>query len=364
MKKLKQNKNNYGMSIKSLTFLLLVSVLSVGCGSKKVDVQDQTQVATQEVGQRVSELEGRMLALSLQVQSNQERVYEVRNRAGKKTGMTAHPTLAVATTQPPTPNLAPPSTAKNTRVVAPKKPMTHVPVAQPLNKPNTAPLGQPASSPITPQVNSPKGSGYSLPPETAMYLPGDDGASKKTSVTGAPQMPPAGTPNLPPSTPLLPPTTSGISANNTGVLIAHASIPAAQPYTPPATPQLSTKSTPGEQAAYKQALDLVMRGQAQAGREGLQSFLQNHPQSKLAPNAYYWVGESYYSQGNYNDALLAFRQVTTNYPKHHKTSDALLKAGMTYQRLGDVENAKAQYETLMTNFPRTNAAKIAKSKRL
>ncbi len=378
MKEQRQNKKNCYIGLKNLIFLLLIGLLCVGCGPRKVALDEQNYHTTQELNQRVAELEGRLLALGLQVQTNQERVYEVRNRSGKKTGMLAYPSVATAGVQAPAAVVVPSRSTRTTRPAAPKKNTTHVPVPQPVatqgKQPATAPLGQ---QPVMPAPSAaPAGPGYSLPPETAMYLPGDSNAPSVSGGVGVPQMPPVGAPSLPPAnmpvtpgsslSPVLPPAnTPGVSSASSGVLIAQALPPKAQPYgAPVASPALATKSTPGEQAEYKQALDLVMRGQSQAGREGLQTFLQSHPQSKLAPNAYYWVGESYYSQGNYNDALLAFRQVTTNYPKHHKTSDALLKAGMTYQRMGDVENAKVHYQTLITNFPRSNAAKIAKSKRL
>ncbi len=371
MKAQRQGKKMFYGILKRMTFLFLVCMLLVGCGSRRADITEQNYHTAQELNQRVAELEGRMLALGLQVQTNQERVYEVRNRSGKKTGMLAYPSAAV-TPAPAAAVVAPRTTQRTRQPVAPKKNTSHVPVAQPVVTPAAAPLGQP--SPVMPapkMAAPPAGPNYSLPPETAMYLPGDSNAPGVSGSAGNPQMPSAVQPSMPPSqmpaTPVLPPSGSPISSNS-GVLIAHASIPVAQPYgasAPVAAPMpLSTKLSPGEQAEYKQALDLVMRGQAQAGRAGLQTFLQSHPQSKLAPNAHYWVGESYYSQGNYNDALLAFRQVTTNYPKHHKTSDALLKAGMTYQRMGDAENAKTQYQTLITNFPRSNAAKIARSKKL
>ena len=68
------------------------------------------------------------------------------------------------------------------------------------------------------------------------------------------------------------------------------------------------------------------------GRKILQQFLEDDPQSGLVPNALYWIGESYYQEKNYAQAILTFKDVTRRFPKHHKAAASLLKIGMLATR--------------------------------
>ncbi len=362
-----KHKQVSGNTLKKMSALVLMGLFCVGCANSKT--QSPTQSNTQAIdalGQRVSTIEGRVLALGLEVKAGQEQVYEVRNRRGQKTGMTAHPTAQTAQGPAPVAYVSP-KTNTQPRAVAPR-PSTSAPAATAATGATAAVVPAPNTSPKAPmgkldpnsglqKADSTKqtltaGDNLALPPETAVYtpaaqnnMPNSSAAPKSAGIVAsqAPQMPPAGAPLLPPQE-------------------------RAQPYSPTA-PQSAAAAAPapavaGEKGAYSQALNLVRSGQYQAGRDRFQAFLSTYPQSSLVPNAYYWIGESFYAQGNFNDALAAFKYITTNYPRHHKSPDALLKAGMTYQRLGDVENAKVHYQTLVSTFPRSNAARVARSKKL
>ena len=73
------------------------------------------------------------------------------------------------------------------------------------------------------------------------------------------------------------------------------------------------KSGKGEEAAYKAALQPALSGRAAESIGRFQSFLQEYPQGRFAANAEYWIGEGYYAQGKYKDALAQFEKV--NVPK-------------------------------------------------
>ncbi len=185
----------------------------------------------------------------------------------------------------------------------------------------------------------------SLPPESSMYPPAQ-------AVAATPIVTPVNTN----AQAVMPPATTQQAVVQP---IAASSAPA-----PVAVAQAKpVKAVSGEQGAYKEALDLVLGGKYAIGRDKFNAFLQQYPNGRLAPNAYYWIGESFYAQKNYSEALLSFKQVTSAYPKHHKTPDALLKAGMTYDKLGDKANASLQYQALLADFPSSNAAKIARNKK-
>ncbi len=139
---------------------------------------------------------------------------------------------------------------------------------------------------------------------------------------------------------------------------------AAQTSRPKAAPSGSASVQPGrtagEKGEYASALRLVERGRNAEGRAALDKFMSKYPSSTLMPNAIYWKGETYYGEQNYQEAVLAFRDVTTRFPKTAKAADALLKIGMSYQKMGDSQNAKFYLEQLTNEFPNTRAANLAK----
>jgi TolA-binding protein len=56
----------------------------------------------------------------------------------------------------------------------------------------------------------------------------------------------------------------------------------------------------------------------------LAAFVQKYPDSSLAPNAQYWLGNAWYAQRNCNKAIEAQSVVTTRYADSTKAPDAWL----------------------------------------
>ncbi|MDL2314603.1 tol-pal system protein YbgF [Desulfovibrio sp. OttesenSCG-928-C14] len=128
-----------------------------------------------------------------------------------------------------------------------------------------------------------------------------------------------------------------------------------------ASGQSAPKAAAGpERQAYDAALRAAMDKQPQKAEALFNEFLQKYPESSLLPNAEYWLGESYYTQKRYSEAVLLFLGVASAYPKHNKAPDALLKAGYTYERLGDKENAVFYFSQLLENYPKANSANLAR----
>ncbi len=363
--------------------LLVVCAMTFGCATssqtEKIVVENQNNIS--ELSTRYMHLEKKVVEIDQEVQQANSRVYEVRNKSGRKTGMTAHPIAPKA----PAPSASPTTAQVSTNTMPPvvyASPMTDkknagqaqasqpsAPVVTPQAAPvSSAPQVAPQVVAQTPQTSPGRAPLGTLDPNSKLILPENHNASHVPSLPPESTLyPPSATHNqaaLPPTG--MAPQQGGAPSIMQPVTPQVATAPAVQ--TPQSSPPPVQRVNPapavqGEKGAYKQALDLVLKGQAAQGRDTFNAFLQQYPQSSLTPNAYYWIGESYYSQGNFPDALLAFKQVTTNYPKHHKTSDALLKAGMTYEKLGDGDNAQLQYQALLADFPNSNAAKIARNKR-
>lgn len=118
-----------------------------------------------------------------------------------------------------------------------------------------------------------------------------------------------------------------------------------------------------EEADYQAALDtLVERFEAADSARLFQRFIADYPQSPLLPNAYYWLGESYYVTQNYELAQDAFRTLLGSYPGSRKEADAMLKLGYSQIAVGDTGAGEATLRDLMSRYPGTEAAAKAESR--
>jgi len=119
------------------------------------------------------------------------------------------------------------------------------------------------------------------------------------------------------------------------------------------------RPTGSDQQNYQAAFDLISARKYEEASKGFESFLVNFPTSPLADNAQYWLGETHYVRGQFNEALLAFRKVLEKYPKSAKLPDALLKVGYCQIELGDRNAARSSLQEVMRQFPDTTAARLA-----
>ena len=86
-----------------------------------------------------------------------------------------------------------------------------------------------------------------------------------------------------------------------------------------------------------------------------------HPTHLLAPSAQYWIGEAYYSQHDYRQALVEFQKVVDWGSANPKLADALLKAGLCYKNLRETSRAHEAWQRVLREFPGEPAAAQART---
>lgn len=116
------------------------------------------------------------------------------------------------------------------------------------------------------------------------------------------------------------------------------------------------------EAAYERGLKLVLADKPGPGRDALKEFLARYPDNSLAPNALYWIGETWYAQKDYTQAILTFKDVTQKYPRHPKASAALYKSALSYEATGDKTNAVFYLKALLDEYPRSEEAAPARAR--
>jgi tol-pal system protein YbgF len=85
-------------------------------------------------------------------------------------------------------------------------------------------------------------------------------------------------------------------------------------------------------------------------------FIAKYPRHHLVANAQYWIGEAYYVQRDYRQALAEFQKVPEIAPGSAKAADALLKIGLCQRNLRDEARARQTWQRVVQDFPQSEAA--------
>ena len=109
------------------------------------------------------------------------------------------------------------------------------------------------------------------------------------------------------------------------------------------TAALGGSATDDPEVVYERSYESLLRRQFSEAEVGFRGFLDHHREHSLAGNAQYWLGETYYVQGDYKQAAQAFLAGYRDFPKSRKAADSLLKLGLSLNRLGQKEQACAAY---------------------
>lgn len=131
----------------------------------------------------------------------------------------------------------------------------------------------------------------------------------------------------------------------------------------PAAPEtnVAEESKASPEQLYQQALEKILnRSDFSTGRAEMETFIKQNPQHELAVNASYWVGEAFYGEKKFENAILKFQEVIQKYSDHPKAAAALLKQGKAFVALGDKGNAETTWKQLIKTFPLSPEAEKAK----
>ncbi|MFZ5655620.1 MAG: tol-pal system protein YbgF [Pseudomonadota bacterium] len=126
-----------------------------------------------------------------------------------------------------------------------------------------------------------------------------------------------------------------------------------------AQPVAAALPTGEERRAYDAAFDALKAGRYADSARLFTAFLDRHPGGVYAPNALYWLGESYYVTQNYTLALEAFEQLLDRFPTHDKAPGALLKVGLSRLGLRQEDAAQAAFADVVARYPGSDAARLA-----
>lgn len=119
-------------------------------------------------------------------------------------------------------------------------------------------------------------------------------------------------------------------------------------------------SDANEQAAYQNAVDLILKKRDYAGAiAAFQKFQTDYPNSTFSANAHYWLGQLYFAKKEDKEAAKSFAAVVSD-KGSNKRADALVKLGDIAKRNNNAEQARKFYQQAVDEYPDSASAKIAK----
>ncbi|MGF1595039.1 MAG: tol-pal system protein YbgF [Kiloniellaceae bacterium] len=127
----------------------------------------------------------------------------------------------------------------------------------------------------------------------------------------------------------------------------------------------ATAALPGgtPQQKYDYAFGLLRQANYAGAEQAFAAFLSEHPQDALAGNAKYWLGETFYVRGDYQQAAVTFAEGFETYPNNSKAPDNLLKLGMSLASLGSTEDACGTFAVLLDRYADAPATILSRAQR-
>lgn len=111
---------------------------------------------------------------------------------------------------------------------------------------------------------------------------------------------------------------------------------------------------------YEASLQQFRRGSFQTARSGLEEFLSSFPDHDLAPDAHFYVAESFAETEEPRRALEAYSRVVERFPNSRRAASALYKSGLLELQRGNVEDARVFFSRVVNGYPDSDEAGLAR----
>ena len=127
---------------------------------------------------------------------------------------------------------------------------------------------------------------------------------------------------------------------------------------PPGAAAGPSEPPPGTSAEslYRNAMRDKSGGDFALALQEFSQYLQYFGTTEYAPNAQYYIGEVYYNQSKFEEAVKAFDLVLEKYPENNKTLDARYMKGLSLVKLGQRDEGAAEFREIIKRAPGTELA--------
>jgi tol-pal system protein YbgF len=118
---------------------------------------------------------------------------------------------------------------------------------------------------------------------------------------------------------------------------------------------------PGPERMYDLSLQQYRRGSLGTARLGFREFLRVYATDERAPDALFYIGETFAPE-NPDSAAAVYQQVVKSYPSSLRAPSALYKLGLLAESGGNKAAARIYYQRVVAGYPRSDEANLARDK--
>ena len=118
---------------------------------------------------------------------------------------------------------------------------------------------------------------------------------------------------------------------------------------------------PSADMLYSNGLKDIQSGKYDLARSEFQDYLKYYGSTDLASNAQFYIGEIYYRQKNYQQAISEYDKVINNYPKSFKLAPARLHRATAMIALGQKSSGIRELREITKLFPGSEEDRYARA---
>jgi tol-pal system protein YbgF len=126
--------------------------------------------------------------------------------------------------------------------------------------------------------------------------------------------------------------------------------------------QQAIAQAPPPDVLYNNGLRDYNGGNNELSTQEFSDYVKFYPNTDLAGNCYFYLGEIQFRQGNYQQAAQSYDQVLQNFPGGNKAASAQLKKGFALIELGKQDDGVTELRHLLQRYPHSPEALQARDR--
>ena len=124
----------------------------------------------------------------------------------------------------------------------------------------------------------------------------------------------------------------------------------------------AAKNAPPPDVLYNNGLRDYNGGKNDLALQEFSDYIKFYPNTDLAGNAYFYLGEIQFRQGNYQQAAQSYDAVLQNFPSGNKAASAQLKKGFALIELGKQDDGVSDLRRVIQRYPHSPEALQARDR--
>jgi tetratricopeptide (TPR) repeat protein len=113
-----------------------------------------------------------------------------------------------------------------------------------------------------------------------------------------------------------------------------------------------------EELFYLKGLSQTQLARTKEARQTFEYMVERYPKGKRAFDGYIGIGDAYFLEGKYPEAISGYKNALDSYPDHRNASVAYYKIGCAYHKFGSPDKAKEYFDKAKSRSPLSFESKM------